>query len=51
MCYLQALRDRGHVVRELDLSGLNHFEVAERYGDVDSSLMRAVLEGMALGKH
>ena len=48
--FAQALRDRGHAVRELDLSGLNHFEVAELYGDGDSSLMWGVLEGMALGK-
>ncbi len=46
--FAQALRDRGHAVCELDLSGLNHFEVAERYGDGDSSLMRAVFDGMAL---
>ena len=48
--FAQALRDRGHAVRELDLSGVNHFEVAELYGDVDSSLMSAVLEGMTLDK-
>ena len=34
--FAQALRDRGHAVRELDLGGLNHFEVAEQYGDPDS---------------
>ncbi len=45
--FAQALRDRGHAVRELDLSGFNHFEVAELYGGADSSFMRAVLDGLA----
>jgi len=48
--FAQALRDRGHAVRELDLSGLNHFEVAEQYGDAGSSLMRVVFDGMGLRK-
>ncbi len=46
--FAQALRDRGHAVRELDLSGLNHFEVAERYGDAAGSLLGAVFEEMGL---
>ena len=37
-------------LHELDLSGVHHFEVAELYGDADSSLMRAVLEGMGLSR-
>ena len=45
--FAQALRDRGHAVRELDLSGFNHFEVAELYADPSSSLLRAVLDGLA----
>lgn len=46
--FAQALRDRGHAVRELDLGGLNHFEVAEQYGDPDSSLLRAVFEAIGV---
>ncbi len=46
--FAQALRDHGHFVSELDLSGLNHFEVAEQYGDAGGSLLRAVFEGMGL---
>ena len=46
--FAQALRDRGHAVRELDLTNLNHFEVAETYGDADSSLMRAVIDTMGV---
>ena len=46
--FAQALRSRGHAVRELDLSGLNHFEVAEQYGDAEGSLLRAVFDGMGL---
>jgi arylformamidase len=46
--FAQALRDRGHAVRELDLNGLNHFQVAEQYGDAGTALMRAVLDGMGL---
>ena len=46
--FAQALRGSGHTVRELDLSGLNHFEVAEQYGDAEGSLLQAVFEGMGL---
>lgn len=46
--FAQALRDRGHTVRELDLSGLNHFEVAEQYGDALGSLLGAAFEAMGL---
>ena len=46
--FAQALRDRGHMVRELDLSGLNHFQVAEQYGDAESSLLQIVFDGIGL---
>ena len=46
--FAQALRDHGQTVRELDLSGLNHFQVAEQYGDADGSLLRNVFGGMGL---
>ncbi len=42
------LRRRGHAVTELDLPGLHHFEVAEQFGDPDSSLMRATFSLMGL---
>ena len=48
--FAQALRDRGHAVRELDITGAHHFEVAELYGDADSSLMRTVLERMGIAE-
>ena len=40
--FAQALKARGDACRELDLAGLNHFQVAELYADAESDLMRAV---------
>jgi arylformamidase len=48
IAFAQALRGSGHAVRELDLSGLNHFEVAEQYGDAETSLLRAVFDGVGV---
>lgn len=42
------LRRRGHFCIELDLPGLNHFQVAEQYANPDGALLKAVFEVMGL---
>lgn len=46
--FATALRDRGHACVELDLPGLNHFDVAQEYDNPDGALLRAVFETMGL---
>ncbi len=46
--FAAALRDRGHACVELDLPGLNHFEVAEQFANPDGALLKATFELMGL---
>lgn len=46
--FARELRKRGHACTELDLPGLNHFQVAEEYANPDGALMKAVFEAMGL---
>ena len=42
------LRKRGHEVQEFDLPGLNHFEVAQQFGNPDGPLLKAFFAMMGL---
>lgn len=42
------LRARGHACVEIDLPGLNHFDVAQQFDNPDGKLLKAVFEIMGL---
>ncbi len=46
--FAAALRARGHECVELDLPGLNHFEVAQQFDNPDGALLKAMFEIMGL---
>lgn len=46
--FATALRERGHPVREIDMPGLNHFEVGQQYAEPDGPILKALFEMMGL---